>query len=194
MRKINKIKPEIRILGVDDSPFSFEDENVKIICSVFRGANYIDGLISFDIEKDGDDFSEKLIENINNSRHKEQLQLIMLDGITFGGFNVADIHLISQKTDLPVIVAIRKKPEMEKFIEALKKVDASQVEKIKKVGEVKEINLGRNKVYVQLANMSLKEAEEILQLTCIHSNIPEPIRVSHLISTGIYFGENKPGA
>jgi len=51
-----------------------------------------------------------------------------------------------------------------------------------------------NKIYVQFKGITQKQAEEILKITCTHSHIPEPIRVSHIIAQGIYFGESKGSA
>ena len=38
----------------------------------------------------------------------------MLDGITYGGFNVVDIEELYRETGLPVIVIMRSCPDFEK--------------------------------------------------------------------------------
>jgi hypothetical protein len=188
---MKKIKPEIRILGIDDSPFSRKDEKVLIIGTVYRGGSYLDGLLAFKIKRDGKDATDKIIKVIKKTRHFDQLQLIMIDGITLAGFNLVDIQKINKKTKLPVIVIMRKKPEIKKFLEALEKINKSGWKTIEKAGKISKIKVNGKNLYIQLSGISLKKAKSILQLTCLHSNIPEPIRVAHLIASGVYYGESK---
>jgi hypothetical protein len=190
------MKPEIRILGIDDSPIENKKRGEEVGCigTIYRGGNFLDGLISFKIKKDGKDSSEKIIRNVNKTKHYEQLQYIIIDGITLAGFNVVDINRIYEETKLPVIVVIRKKPDLKKFLKALDKVNPESKEIIKKTGSVKEVKINQKNLYLQLAGISIEEAKKILLITCIHSNIPEPIRVSHLIASGIHYGESKGGA
>ena len=83
-----RMKPEIRVLGLDDAPFERDDEEVLVVGTIFRGSNFMDGLLSTEVAVDGDDATGKIIKMVNSSRHKPQLKVIMTDGIAFGGFNV----------------------------------------------------------------------------------------------------------
>ena len=65
MQKISQIKPEIRVVGFDDGPFKFGQKETVIVGAVFRGGDYLDGLISAKIKVDGMDSTEKLTEAIN---------------------------------------------------------------------------------------------------------------------------------
>jgi len=87
---------------------------------VFRGGDYLDGAFKTEVSIDGMDATKILIKLLNKSRHKEQLRVVMLKGITFGGFNMIDISKIYDRTKLPVIVVNRKKPNLEKIKKALK--------------------------------------------------------------------------
>jgi endonuclease V-like protein UPF0215 family len=44
---------------------------------------------------------------------------------------------------------------------------------------------GKKKIYVQVAGISRDDAQKILWLTSTRSNIPEALRVAHLIASGI---------
>ena len=48
-------------------------------------------------------------------------------------------------------------------------------------------------VYVQRAGLSLAEARELLAATTLHGNIPEPLRLAHLIAGGIVTGKSGGG-
>jgi hypothetical protein len=195
---MNKIKPEMRILGIDDSPFSRNQEKVLCVGTIYRGGNYLDGLISFYVDNDGNDATLQIIKNINKTRHKEQLQLIMLDGISFAGFNMININKIWKKTKIPVMIFTRKKPDLKKFKKALSKIDKKRLKAIQYAGKIYKLRI-RNKnkqklAYIQIKGLTLEQARKILKLTCNNSNIPEPLRVAHLIAQGIVFGESKGSA
>ncbi len=185
------MKKEIRILGVDDMPFSFKDKKVDIVGVVMRGGIYLEGVLKTTIEVDGIDATEKLIKLINSSKHKKQLKLIMIDGVALGGFNVVDIEEIHKKTGLPAITITRKKPNMEKIREAL--MHSKKWEKKWKIiskGEIEEIKL-RYPLYVKYIGLKREEVIDVIKLSIIRGAIPEPIRVAHLIATGIKKGESR---
>lgn len=80
------IKPEIRVLGIDDGKFIPHTQgNTLVIGVVFRGGRSLDGVMHTTIAIDGLDATEKLTAMINGSPHKNQLRLVMLNGVTFGG-------------------------------------------------------------------------------------------------------------
>lgn len=187
------LKSETRILGFDDGPFEKKDKTVPVIGVVFRGGSFLDGILRTNVKVDGLDSTKKIIKLINTSRHKQQLKVIMFDGITFGGFNILDIKQIYKKTGLPVIVVNRKHPNLEEVKNALK--NFKDFEKrwkiILRAGKIKECKIKENKkVYYQSIGLEDEETEEIIRLSSTHSFIPEPLRVAHLIATGIVKGES----
>jgi endonuclease V-like protein UPF0215 family len=187
------IKREIRILGIDDS--ALLNEKVMIVGTVFRGADWMDGVLRSDVTKDGVDATDIIIKMILRSKHCGQIRAVMLDGITYAGFNVVDINEIYGQTGIPVIVVMRSKPDFEKIKAALKYFpDGSERWTImQKAGKIEEI-AGENEkssIYVQKAGINLEIVHKIIRLTSIRSNIPEPLRVAHLIATGIILGESR---
>ncbi len=186
------MKKEVRVIGIDDSPFKkFKYGNTLVIGTIFRGGSFLDGILSTKVKVDGSNATSKLVEMINSCKFKPQLQCVLLDGIALGGFNIVDINKLSKKTKIPVIVVIRKKPDINKIKKTLKTIKKQKkIKLIDKAGQVYKIG----KIYCQLANVSIEKAKDILKITSTHSFIPEPIRVAHLIASGIAFGESRGGA
>jgi endonuclease V-like protein UPF0215 family len=90
--KIRVVKPEIRILGVDDGVFTpHSEELVDVVGVVYRGGYWLDGFMHTRVRVDGLDATEKLAEMIIKSPHYPQLRVVMLNGVTLAGFNVVDI-------------------------------------------------------------------------------------------------------
>jgi hypothetical protein len=63
---------------------------------------------------------------------------------------------------------------------------------IKKAGRISRVitSHSHTPVYIQCAGIDEISATRIVQLSATHSNIPEPLRVAHLIATGIICGES----
>ncbi|MBN1377534.1 DUF99 family protein [Candidatus Woesearchaeota archaeon] len=185
------MREEIRFLGIDDGPFdkfNEKDKEVLVIGSVYRGNKFLDGLISCHVEKDGEDSTEKIIKMINNSKFKEQIRCVFLDGIAVGGFNIVNPEKLGKKTNIPVIVIIRKYPDFEELFNAMKKAGKEKyIEFIKKLPEPKK----HEDIWFQNFNIEDKKAEEFIEMSRNFSNIPECLRASHLIASGIKKGESK---
>lgn len=56
-------KKEIRVIGIDDSPFNkFKDKKALIVGVVMRGGLYVDGILSAKVDVDGDDSTKKFLK------------------------------------------------------------------------------------------------------------------------------------
>ena len=190
-----KIKREIRILGIDDSPFSMTDRgnDIIVIGTIHRGGGYLEGIVSTHITVDGDNATERLVAMINNSKHKAQLQVIMTDGIAMGGFNVIDVDELSSRTQLPVITIMRHKPNIENIERALLNVHnhKEKLRRMKKAGKIMECVIGDAKIYFQCKRITVLKARYIIKNSITYGNLPEPIRAAHLIASGIVEGESR---
>lgn len=188
--KFRVIKPEIRVLGVDDGVFTPHVKGlVPVVGVVFRGGYWLDGVMHTKIEIDGFDATEKIASMIINSPHHKQLRVIMLNGITFAGFNVVNIKELSKEVKLPVIAVTREQPNFTEIREALKNLPESEerwkaIQSAEKMFEVS-TRSENEKVYMQTSGILEEDARKILQLTSTRSSVPEALRVAHLIASGI---------
>ena len=189
-KKFRVIKPEIRVLGVDDGVFTPHVKGfVPVVGVVFRGGYWLDGVMHTKVEVDGFDATEKIASMIINSPHHKQLRVIMLNGITFAGFNVVNIKELSKEVKLPVIAVTREQPNFTEIREALKNLPESEerwkaIQSAEKMFEVS-TRSENEKVYMQTSGILEEDARKILQLTSTRSSVPEALRVAHLIASGI---------
>ena len=121
------IKPEIRVLGIDDGAFKPHVRGkVPVIGVVFRGGFWLDGVIHTWVAVDGFDATEQICSMIIGSSHYKQLRVIMLNGLTFAGFNIVDIKALYSATKLPVITVTREKPDFADIHKALQNLPNSE--------------------------------------------------------------------
>jgi endonuclease V-like protein UPF0215 family len=190
---IEPVKPEIRIIGFDDAPFSFGDRYTRLIGTVFRGGSWMDGVVTGKVKVDGTDSTRRIAGSVNGSPHRKQLRLIMLDGVTFGGFNIVDIERLSRETGLPVIAVVRDRPDFGSIRKALGKFrDRERRWKlIEKAGPVKPLGVRNPKtgklknIWFQTSGIDDETARKVIRLSSTRSFMPEPLRVAHLIGQGI---------
>ena len=189
-KRFRVVKPEIRVLGVDDGVFTPHVKGfVAVVGVVFRGGYWLDGVMHTKVEVDGFDSTEKIASMITNSPHHKQLRVIMLNGITFAGFNIVNIKELNAETKLPVIAITREKPNLAEIREALKNLSESEErwKVMQSAGEIFDVftRSKKEKVYMQISGILEEDARKILKLTSTHSNIPEALRVAHFIASGI---------
>lgn len=190
------IKSEIRVLGIDDS--SLDHDPVMIVGVVLRGGQWLDGVLRSEITRDGLDATDVIIKLVNNTRHFAQIRVIMLDGITYAGFNVVDIQQVFEATAKPVIVVMRHFPDFDEIKKALAHLPECEkrYDMIKRAGPITQVVTkdADKPIYIQACGMDTADACEVVRLTSTRSLIPEPLRVAHLIATGIVQGESRGGA
>jgi endonuclease V-like protein UPF0215 family len=162
---------------------------VHVVGVVFRGGYWLDGVLYTRIAVDGFDATAKISSMIMGSSHRKQLRVVMLNGITFAGFNIVDIRKLNKATKLPVITITRDQPDFAEIHKALRNLPKSEArwKAILNAGEPFAVSTrgAKGKIYVQVAGISGDDAQKILRLTSTRSYIPEALRVAHLIASGI---------
>ena len=146
-----------------------------------------DGVLLGQITKDGFDAAQSLATLVGQSKFAEHAQLIMLDGITMGGFNVVDVFELNRQLNLPILIVCRKQPNFEKIKQALLEYIEDGKAKwaiIEKLGPMKPVG----PLYVQSIGMSWESIVKVIERFSIHGNLPEPIRTAHLIASALKGG------
>jgi endonuclease V-like protein UPF0215 family len=111
----------------------------------------------------------------------------MLSGITSAGFNLVDIQKLCSATGLPIIELTHERPDLDAIHAALKHLPLTEErwQIVQNAGKIYEVTNKDAKFYMGLAGISLADALAILDLTSTRGSYPEPLRVAHLIASGI---------
>jgi endonuclease V-like protein UPF0215 family len=159
-----------------------------VVGAVYRGGTDFDGLLTTRVRKDGWNATDRLLEMLEGSKFLPQLHYAILDGIAFGGFNIVDVQRLHERTGLKVLVAVRRRPDLDAVRRALGRLSRPEERWriLRRAGEIHALG----KLHCQLVGMDVAEARELLDLTCTRSLLPEPLRAAHLIAGGIVNGES----
>ncbi|MFP4343905.1 MAG: DUF99 family protein [Anaerolineales bacterium] len=178
------------VVGFDDAPFSFEGSARVAVVGVVYARLRFTGVLVGEVQKDGDDAAEVLVRLVAGSKFAGNLNLIMLQGIALGGFNVVDVFALHEETGLPVLVVARRAPDMAAVREALLHNVPGGARKwalIERLGPMEPVG----QVYVQRVGLTLEEAATVVELFSVEGHVPEPLRVAHLIAGALVEGESR---
>ncbi len=181
------MKPHIRVLGIDDGPFTFDEERALFSGVLMRLPNYIEAVSLGSIAVDGGDSAEKIAEMVEGERWNGMLHAILIDGAALAGFNIVDIDALSDRTGVPAITVTSEKPDMESIKQALKahfKEWQSRYEMLER-RETHEISVSEGIVYISFSGTDLKGAKEIVRKSIVRGLTPEAVRVAHIIARAV---------
>ncbi len=172
------------VIAFDDCAFDREVRgDVGLIGAVMAGPR-LDGVVSGRVRRDGANSSSVMAKMIFESRFVEHLQLIMLQGIAVAGFNVVDVFELHAVTDLPILVVARKEPDLNAIRDTLTLRIRGGIRKWHIIERLGAMERARG-VWVQRVGLARDEADTILERHAVNGNYPEPLRVAHLIASGV---------
>ena len=183
------MKGLLRVLAIDDGSFKPRQKGKAILIAVLsRLDNRVEGILSTSVKVDGLDSTKKIIEMVKKSKFEQQVNFLILDGINFAGFNIVDLPLLSKKLGIPAIAIVRKRPELEKIKLALScfKDCGKRIALIEKAGPIHKAG----NIFFQCSGADRQTVKTVLAKTTKWSNLPEALRLAHLIASGVSRGES----
>jgi uncharacterized protein len=198
------------VLGFDDGPFARDHRGPVLLVGVVCSRTRVDGVVAGRVRRDGSDATREMVRVVRESQFGRSLRAVLLQGIAVGGFNVVDIHGLHEVLGVPVMVVTRRDPDMAAVERALFSRDprgrpavsgaARKWELITRAGAVERLapstRAGKRgdvvpKLWIQRAGMTPAEARQIVLATTLHGNLPEPLRIAHLIAGGVTTGKSR---
>jgi endonuclease V-like protein UPF0215 family len=181
------------VIGFDDAPFSRDHRGdvplVGIVCSRTR----VDGVLVGKVRRDGANAARAMIAMLRGSQFRAHVRAVLLQGIAVGGFNVVDVRALHEALRIPVIAIARKPPDFASMRRALMARVRGAERKwalIQAAGPLEPLR----GVWVQRVGISMDHARQLLAATTLHGNLPEPLRVAHLVAGAIATGRSRGGA
>lgn len=178
------------VVGFDDAPFPRAHRGDVRLVGVVCAGTRVDGLLSAKIRRDGANATSVMANTLRESRFDGHVRAVLLQGIAVGGFNVVDIHALADAIGRPVLVVSRRAPDLTRIARALRENVRGGARKwalIEKAGPMEPLG----EVWVQRAGLDLAEAAALLAATTLHGNLPEPLRLAHIIAGGVTDGESR---
>jgi endonuclease V-like protein UPF0215 family len=177
------------VVGFDDGPFARGYRGDVLVVGAVYAGHRLDGVLSCKVRRDGANATARLADCITHSRFYPQLHAVLLQGIALAGFNVVDIHALAERIRRPVLVLMKRQPDLVSIRRALLMRVPGGKRKwrlIERAGEPEKLG----GICLQRAAISLEAAATLLGMHTRHGRLPEPLRAAHLIAGGVKTGES----
>lgn len=178
------------VLGVDDAPFEKGQAGpVPVVAVMMEGADLVEAVAVGAFAVDGDDATGYLAGWIGSLRCRASLQAVLLGGITLAGLGVIDVRELAQRLARPVLVATRRAPADADLVAAL--AAAGLAERIPLVTRSpRAVRLGDG-LFVAQAGATDAEAARLVTACLRKAQLPEPLRVAHIVGAALVRGESR---
>ena len=183
MRSLHLEKKGLRGLAIAES---FRQNTPKSILSgvVMRRDFLIDGFVFGSATLEGNDATQTILK-MYDELNRPDISYVLISGLIISMYNIINIHLLSEKFQIPVIgVSYADSEGLESAIKHHFPNDyESKISEYKKLGNREKITLhNSSEVYVRKEGCTISEVKHLLDDLTIHGAIPEPIRVSQLLA------------
>jgi endonuclease V-like protein UPF0215 family len=182
-----------RMLGVEDGSFDpqkLQRKGKTVLCGVLTHGFKVEDVFLRLIEVDGLDATEKLLDMTGKIG---SLDVVLLGGVTFGGFNIIDPVAVNESLGVPVVVVTTERPDNEAVLSALKKhfedwrLRYGVFERLASVSPIYETKLNprENPVFLEVVGMEFERALEILRRVTVRGRVPEPLRIANRVAKAV---------
>lgn len=183
-----RLKKTIRVIGFDDAPFQKEAGSPVRIAGVVCSDTRFEGMLWGEVTKDGTDATEVLVKLLQDSKFYEQVNIVLIDGIAVGGFNIIDLPGLSDELNRPCLAVMRKYPDLQAVNKALMNFSDYQQRKqlLDNAGKI----YSHHNFYYQVSGCDPYTAANVLELITDRGHVPEALRLAHLIGAAIMTGQS----
>ena len=190
-----RLNRTIRVIGFDDAPFVRPDRsalarspNPVAVAGVVCAGTRFEGMLWGQIQADGWDATEVLCAMLLKSKFLPQLHLVLLDGISLGGFNIIDLPQLATTIALPCVTVMRRMPNLKAIEQALQHLSDSdkRLALIQRAGRIH----SAPPFYFQVCGADPIVTAQVLQRVSDRGHVPEALWVAHLITSAVLKGES----
>lgn len=178
----------IRVIGFDDAPFVRRSPNPVAVAGVVCAGTRFEGMVWGHVQPDGWDATDVFCKMLISSKFLPQLHLILLDGISVGGFNVIDLPLLAQCLQRPCVAVMRRQPKLDAVKQAIGQLPnpEQRIELLRRAGSIYEYP----PFYFQVQGASPAITALVLARLTDRGHVPEALRLAHLITAAVITGES----
>jgi hypothetical protein len=154
-----------------------------------EGNDLVEGIATTRFAVDGEGVTAFLAAWIGGLRFRPALQAVVLGGITLAGLAVVDVVTLAAASGLPVLVVNRRAPTNRDLEAALRAAGlASRLPVLARTPPSFAVN---EHLHAACAGIARPEAEALLVAIRRKGELPEPLRLAHLVARAVATGESR---
>jgi endonuclease V-like protein UPF0215 family len=201
----------VNVIGFDDGSFSRQHRGRVLLVGAVCAGTRLDGIVSGRVARDGTDATQRMVELVRDSQFRGHVRAVLLQGIAVAGFNVVDVQALAASLSVPVLVIMRRPPDLPAMQRALFSLDPPMRPRVRGAqrkwrliqgaGAVEQLDIGSprpsglrgvpHRLWVQRVGLTLEMARRLVASTTLHGQVPEPLRLAHIVAGGIATGRSR---
>jgi uncharacterized protein len=178
------------LLGIDDGPFAVgAGGEAAIVGVMMEGPDLVEAVAVTRFPVDGDDATGFLGDWVTGLRFHPALQAIVLGGVTIAGLGVVDLAALAERTGVPVLAVSRRDPREHRVARALAAAGLdARLPVIERNPPAFALPGG---LWAACARTTPAVATQLVAASRGKADLPEPLRLAHLIARAVATGESR---
>jgi uncharacterized protein len=176
----------VRTVGFDDAPFVRRRGGRVRIAGVICAGTRFEGLVVGATRQDGWGATDELARLLVGGKFLPQLHLVLLDGIAFGGLNLVDLQALSLRLRRPCVAVMRRPPDLAALERAIRHLPGAE-RRLSLLSRAGPIHV-RPPFVFQVRGADPGELAPVLARLTDRGNVPEPLRLAHLVGAAMIRG------
>lgn len=178
----------IRAIGFDDAPFPRRGGARVHLAGVVCSGTRFEGMVWGHVRRDGWDATEVIVRLLLGGKFLPQLHLVLLDGLSFGGFNLVDLEALASRLGRPCAAVMRRPPDLGAVERALRRLPRPE-RRLRLLRRAGPVHLVPPFAFQVRGAEPGPVAEALARLTD-RGHVPEPLRLAHLVGAAVRLGES----
>ena len=178
----------LRAIGFDDAPFRRRGGGRVAVAGVVCAGTRFEGMVWGHVRQDGWNATDALARLLAGGKFLEQIHLVLLDGLSFGGFNLVDLPALAGRLGRPCVAVMRRPPDLAAVERALRRLPLPErrLRILARAGPVH----SRPPFHFQVAGADPEAVADALERLTDRGHVPEALRIAHLVGAAVRLGES----
>ncbi|HEV2316445.1 MAG TPA: DUF99 family protein [Thermoplasmata archaeon] len=178
-------KEHLRLAAFDDGPFTRRHRWAPLAGVVCSTPDTLEVLRLERVRVDGMDATDAILRLWRTTGFREGPRAILLDGISYGGFNLVDLDRLHRRTGRPVVSLTARRPDYGAIEAALRKYFPRTFrERWRRVRShpVFAVRVGPARRWAAAVGCRRVDAARLIARSTMRGAWPEPLRLARLLA------------
>jgi endonuclease V-like protein UPF0215 family len=178
----------LRAVGFDDAPFVRRRKARVPVAGVVCAGTRFEGMVWGHLRQDGWDATDAIARLLVGGKFLPQVHLVLLDGLSFGGFNLVDLPALAARVGRPCVAVLRRAPDLAAVARALCRLPRPErrLRILARAGPVH----AHPPFHFQVAGGDPEVIGPALRRLTDRGSVPEALRLAHLVGAAVLRGES----
>ncbi|MCI4368955.1 MAG: DUF99 family protein [Thermoplasmata archaeon] len=185
------------MIAVDDGAFTRRSRTAPLVAVVVSLPDRVEGVHVGRVTVDGSDATDRMLALLAGSPHLPGARALLLDGISYGGFNLVDLSRLNRELRIPVVAVTRRAPDYDAIRFALAKYFPGELRRryrLVRAQRLFQVRTPGAPILAACVGATQEEVRRLLAKASIVGYWPEPLRLAHLIARAIGTSASRQGS